>query len=78
MPYDNSLDQSLFSKSSDTENGRLTVSIYSYNGGQKKLQISRETKDREDNLKFAKLGRITKDEMTALIPMIQEALSKMD
>jgi len=78
MPYDNSLDEQLFAKSFDTDFGRLTVSVYSYNGGQKKIQISRETKDKQDNLKFAKLGRVSKDEIEALIPIIQEALPKMD
>ena len=77
MPYDNSLDEKLFAKSYDTDNGRLTVSIYSYNGGQKKIQISRETKDKQDNLKFSKLGRVSKDEMEALMPILQEALAKM-
>ena len=78
MPYDSSLDQQLFTKSCDTDNGRLSVSIYSYNNGQKKIQISRETKDQQDNLKFAKLGRVAKSEMEALLPIIQEAISKMD
>ena len=78
MPYDNSLDEQLFAKSHDTENGRLTVSIYSYNGGQKKIQISRETKDKQDNLKFAKLGRVSKDEVESLLPILTEALSNMN
>ncbi len=78
MPYDNSLDEQLFAKSQDTDNGRLTVSIYSYNAGQKKIQISRETKDKQDNLKFAKLGRVSKDEMESLMPILTEALSNMN
>ena len=78
MPYDNSLDEQLFAKSHDTDNGRLTVSIYSYNGGQKKIQISRETKDKQDALKFAKLGRVSKDEMESLMPILTEALSNMN
>ena len=78
MPYDNSLDKSLFSKSLDTDFGRLTVSIYSYNDGPKKIQISRETRDKSDNLKFAKLGRIARGEMESLLPIIQEALKNMD
>jgi hypothetical protein len=78
MPYDSSLDQQLFTKSCDTDNGRLSVSIYSYNNGPKKIQISRESKDQQDNLKFAKLGRVSKTEMELLLPIIKEALSKMD
>jgi hypothetical protein len=78
MPYDSSLDQQIFTKSCETDNGRLSVSIYSYNNGPKKIQISRESKDQQDNLKFAKLGRVSKSEMEQLLPIINEALSKMD
>ncbi|MFA5068629.1 MAG: hypothetical protein WC487_00725 [Candidatus Omnitrophota bacterium] len=78
MPYDSSLDQQLFTKSCETDNGRLSVSVYSYNNGPKKIQISRESRDQQDNLKFAKLGRVSKSEMQCLLPIIQEALSKID
>ena len=77
MPYDNSLDESLFSKSQENDSGRLTVSVFSYNKGPKKLQISREHKDAEDDFKFAKLGRMTKEEIEAILPLIQEALNYM-
>ena len=78
MAYDNSLDQSLFSKSFDTDAGRITVSIYSYNEGLKKIQISRENMNKSDELKFAKLGRITKSEAESIIPIMQEAIARMD
>jgi len=78
MPYDRDLDNSVFTKPVETDMGRLSVNVYSYNNGPKKLQISRETKDKQDNLKFAKLGRITKNEMESLLPLIQEALAHMD
>lgn len=78
MPYDSSLDESLFSKSWETDNERLTVRVCSYNKAQKKLQISRENRDPEGNLRFAKLGRMTKEEATAILPLIQEALNSMD
>ena len=78
MPYDSSLDESLFSKPEETESGRLTVSVYSYNKGAKKLQISRETRDAEGGFKFAKLGRMAKDEIEVILPHIQEAIKYMD
>jgi len=78
MPYDRDLDNSVFTKPVETEMGRLSVNVYSYNNGPRKLQISRETRDKQDNLKFAKLGRITKNEMESLLPLIQEALAHMD
>ncbi len=78
MPYDSSLDECLFTKSQETEMGRLTVSIYSYNKGTKKLQITRENRDDTGDFKFTKLGRMTKEEMSLVLPLIQEAMAKMD
>jgi len=77
MPYDSSLDQKLFSKEWETEEVKLTVSVFSYNNGAKKLQISRENKDAEGNFRFAKLGRLTKDEAQAILPLIQEAIGSL-
>jgi len=78
MPYDSSMDECLFTKSQDFETGRLSVSVYSYNKGQKKLQISRENKDPQGDLRFAKLGRMSKEEVASIVPFIQEALKSMD
>ena len=78
MPYDRDLDECLFSKVWEDENDRLTVSIFSYNNGQKKLQISRESKNAQGELRFAKMGRLTKVEAEALLPFIQEAVTQMD
>jgi hypothetical protein len=78
MPYDSNLDERLFSKSWETDSDRLSVSIYSYNQGTKKLQINRERKNKDGELKFAKLGRLTKEEMEAILPLIQEALGQID
>ncbi len=77
MPYDSSLDESSFSKSQENDLGRLTVSVFSYNKGPKKLQISRENRGNEGELRFAKLGRMTKEEAQAVLPLIQEALNSM-
>ena len=78
MPYNASLDESLFSKSHESETGRLTVSVYSYNKGVKKLQIARENRDGEGALRFAKLGRMSKEEVESVLPFMKEALSVMD
>lgn len=77
MPYDRSLDECLFSKELETEGGKVVVSVYSYNNGAKKMQISREIKDRDGNFTFAKLGRLTKDETEGILPLIQEAIKEM-
>lgn len=78
MPYNSSLDECLFSKSQESESGRMTVSIYSYNKGAKKLQITRENRDAEGGFMFAKLGRMTKNEIEPILPLIQEALNHME
>lgn len=77
MPYDSSLDQCLFSKNYENEAGRLTVGVYTYNNGPKKLQISRETRGAEGDFKFSKMGRLAKEELQALLPFLQEALEHM-
>jgi len=77
MPYDSSLDEQLFSKSYEADDGRITVSVYSYNNGPKKLQIVRENKNPEGNFRFTKLGRLTKSEAEGILPLIQESLSQM-
>ena len=77
MPYDASLDKELFTKSHENDDGKITVSVHSYNNGPKKLQIVRENRDQEGALRFAKLGRMTKDEVLAVLPMVQEASASM-
>ena len=77
MPYDANLDKQLFAKSYETDDTKITVSVYSYNNGPKKLQLSREVADAEGSLRFAKLGRLTKEEFQGVLPFLQDALSAM-
>ncbi len=77
MPYNAELDENMFSKVWENESDRLTVSVFSYNNGPKKLQISRESKNAGGELRFAKLGRMTKEETEAVLPFIQEAIGNM-
>jgi len=78
MPYDKELDECLFAKSWENEQEKLTVSIYSYNKGTKKLQITRENKNSKGEFRFAKLGRLTREEIEAILPLIKEACDHMD
>ncbi len=78
MPYEKELDECLFAKSWENDNEKLTASVFSYNKGTKKLQLTRENKNSQGEFRFAKLGRLTKEEITALLPLIQEASDKMD
>jgi len=75
MAFDKKLDVSKFSETKDFEMSRITVAIFSYNNGTPKLQISRE--DRNGNTGewvFSKLGRMTKEEITAVLPLIEKAV----
>ena len=78
MAYDSSLDQQLFAKSWQGNTSKLTVGVYSYNKGPKKLQISRELVDPEAGRpSFAKLGRLTKEELEGILPLLQDAITQM-
>ena len=77
MPYDSSLDEQLFSSAWESEATKITVSVYSYNQGAKKLQITRENKDTNGNFRFTKLGRMTKEEVDGISPLIQDAMATM-
>ena len=77
MPYDQSLDEKVFSKSWESDGLRLTVSVFSYNKGVKKVQISRETQDAEGEYRFGKLGRMTKEELEGVLPLLTESVSHM-
>lgn len=71
--FDKSLDKELFSESIDFERSKVTVAVFSYNEGTPKLQISRQNKNAEGELTFAKLGRLTKEEVEAILPLMEKA-----
>lgn len=77
MAYDSSLDQQLFMKEFESGKGKITISVYSYNNGPRKAQISRSVKDENGNYAFAKLGRLTKEELQEILPLLQGALTAM-
>lgn len=77
MPYDSNLDEKLFSESWEAEGTRVSVSVYSYNKGAKKIQITRENSDATGNFRFTKLGRMSKEELEGVLPLIQKALINM-
>ena len=77
MAFDRNLDKSIFSETINFETTRITVGVFSYNDGEKKLQISRENMSQDGEWSFAKLGRMFKDEVEAIVPMIQKALKHM-
>lgn len=77
MPYESKLDIESFSKAYETNKGRIVISVRTYKNGPKKLQIAREVKNREGNYNYVHLGRLTKDEIAGILPIVQEALTNM-
>ena len=77
MAFDKNLDKQIFSETVSFETTRITVGVFSYNDGEKKLQISRENMSQNGEWSFAKLGRMFKDEVEAVIPVMQKALKHM-
>ena len=74
MPkYDQSLDKELFSDAVEFEKTKITVAVMAYNEGQPKLQITRQNKNAEKEFSFTKLGRISKDELNSILPLIEKA-----
>ena len=79
MAFDKNLDQNLFSETKEFETTRLTVGVFSYNGGEKKLQIARENRNQNTgDWQFAKAGRMNKDEVAAILPLIQKAMEELE
>ena len=77
MAFDKNLDKELFSETKEFETTKIKVGVYSYNDGEKKLQISRETRNQDGEWKFAKVGRMFKDEVEAVIPIMKKAIEHM-
>ena len=77
MPYDKSLDIDIFKDVKEFEDTRITVGVFSYNGGEKKLQISRENKNATEEWRFAKFGRMNKAEIQEILPSISSAIENM-
>lgn len=77
MPYDQSLDVETFKETKEFEKTRVTVGVFSYNAGTKKLQLTRENLDQNEQWRFAKLGRMTKEEAREIIPIMMKAAEKM-
>ncbi len=78
MAFDKTLDKELFGETTEFEVTRIRVSVYSYNDGTPKLQISRENRNQETGeWTFSKLGRLTKPEVEAIQPLLEKAKEKL-
>ena len=77
MPYDATLDAETFKEVKEFDGSRISIGVFSYNGNAKKLQLSRENLSQEGEWRFAKLGRLTKDEAEAIVPIMVKAIGSM-
>ena len=77
MPYEKSLDVETFKEVKDFGETRITVGVFSYNGGAKKLQLTRENRAQTDEWRFTKLGRLNKEEAQEIIPVMMKAVENM-
>ncbi len=74
MPgFDKNLDKELYSEPLEFDKSRITVAVFAYNNGTPKLQISRENKTAGGEYSFAKLGRMTKEEVEKVLPLMEKA-----
>ena len=74
MPkFNKELDNELFSEAVNFDKSRITVAIFSYNEGPAKLQLTRQNKNADGEFSFTKLGRISKDELVGILPLIEKA-----
>jgi len=77
VPYDASLDKKIFYETKEFDNTRVTVGVFSYNEGEKKMQLSRENRGQTEEWRFAKLGRVNKQEAETILPLMQTAIKQM-
>ena len=77
MPYDQALDVSSFKEAKEFGETRITVGVFAYNEGTKKLQLSRENQNQNEEWRFAKLGRMTKEEAQEIVPIMMKAIETM-
>lgn len=77
--FDKSLDVELFGEDAKFETTKIRVSVMQYNEGMKKVQIARENLDNESgDWRWSKLGRMTKDEAKAVLPLLEKAVENAE
>ena len=77
MAFDPNLDVKKFSETVECDGSNIVVGIYSYNEGEPKLQLSRERVNADGGTAFAKLGRMTKQEVEKVLPVIKKAIESI-
>jgi hypothetical protein len=77
MAFDPNLDENKFEETIEFDGSNIKVGVYSYNEGMPKMQLTRERINAEGQPSFAKLGRMTKEEVEKVVPVMQKALQQM-
>jgi hypothetical protein len=80
MPsFDKSKDKNLFKETVEVGDAKITVGVYAYDGNDQKVQITRMRKNEKSEYgwSFAKLGRLTKDELVEILPLLDKALAQI-
>lgn len=76
MKFDLEKDKLIIKEVIDRNFYKLVVGLYSYDDGPVKLQLSKILTTKEGE-RFSKLGRLSKEDIEALIPVLQKLLPKM-
>jgi len=76
MAFDKTKDKTIFEKEAEFLSTHIIVSVKQYDGGAPKLQIGRKN-FKEDRSSFAKLGRLSLEEINDTLPIINEAIEIM-
>jgi len=77
MAYDQNKDKVMKVLTYEYEGGSLLFAIISYNGGEPKLQISRTYDKKNDEIGYAKIGRLTKEETQFFLDHSGELIDNM-
>ena len=77
MAFNRDLDKEIWSETKEFETTRIKVGVFQYGEGEKKLQISRENRNANGEWTFSKMGRLFKDEVDAILPLMEKAKEKM-
>ena len=71
--YDSEKDVVMHCYEEPTEKGKLRVTVHSYNGGERKVQITRMLVAEAGVESFVKLGRLTASELKSTVALLAKA-----
>ena len=79
MAFNSALDKTHYEASIEGENDMLMVSVHSYNGGEKKVQIGGRVYEKKNGTNgFRKAGRLTVAEFKELVGMAPAILESLE